>query len=647
VSKGGGRGLARQVLFKAKGRLRRWYDDLFGWRSAAAQQERWARAWQATVSEPAAWLERPGAGRFWMSASAGRRWARLHCSPADLETADLLRAGRIRLLGPDPVRIGSPPEWGRDLYSGKMWPARPAWRIPLELDDGSDIRTVWELSRGYHLVTLAKAFRRSGDSTLLDLVRSHLESWLAQNPPGVGPNWMSPMDVAIRSANWMLCFQLLADAPGLTAPFWSRVLANLRLSAWFIERNPEWRPTARGNHYVANGVGLVYLGSLFFDEPDGRRWLQMGARILGEEIALQVGPDGVSYEAALGYHRLVTEFFTYGGELVRLNAPGALPAGYWEAVRRMYGFLAGYLPESEEAPMLGDADDGRLHALCWEAMDHPRRHRLGLPARHFPSNARRSTPYRNGGYFVIRGNGGHAVVRCGPVGLGGAGSHDHNDHLSLELVLGGVRLVADSGTFAYTRDLAERYAFRSTASHSVPQLGGEEQNPIAVDRPWRVLADRTRSECTAWEVGEDTARFQGRHFGYHHRASRAVCSRVLSAVFSRGDWRIEDTIEGEGIESVAWRLHLVPGTLRMQLDASDWVVHHSAAPGVEIRLATSAPLTFSVAASRMSDRYGQVVERPVLLLEGRVPLPARISCRFAVDPRSATPSSARSSPPDR
>lgn len=581
-----------------------------------------------------------------MSPFVGRRWARSRCSSSDLQLARGLLEGRLSFLGFEPANIGVPPKWRQDLYSGWEWPAEPVGRIPVLRSDGSDIRTVWELSRGYHFIPLAKAYRRTSDSSLLELFRVHIESWLSQNPPGLGPNWWSPMDVAIRCANWILAFILLADAP-LPSEFWARVLANLRLSGWYVERHLEWHPRWRGNHYLANGVGLVYLGTLFRDDDDGRRWLRLGARILRQEMAFQVHRDGVSFEAALGYHRLVTEFFTYAGELVRLNLPGALPAAYWDSLRRMYGFVSDYLPESGEAPMLGDADDGRLHAFCAEALGCPRLHRAGLRPRYAPRRSEQSRAYPEGGFYVLRGRSGHAIIRCGPVGLRGAGSHDHNDQLSLELVVRGVRLIADSGTYTYTRDLAERYAFRATAAHSVLQLGGEEQNPIAVHRPWRVLADRTKSECVAWEVGEDIVHFSGRHLGYHHRPTRTVCSRTITAVFSRGDWRIEDTIEGVGDESLIWRMHLVPGTIQVSAQPGEWSIRHSAAPDVAITLQTSVPLSFSLGRSRMSDRYGQVMERPVLLLEGEVRLPARIICRFLDASRSPGAPIPRSSPPDR
>jgi hypothetical protein len=409
------------------------------------------------------------------------------------------------------------------------------------------------------------------------------------------------------------------------------MLANLFTTGLFLERYPEWHPVYRGNHYVADGVGLAYLGALFRDTLEGERWLRTGARILSTEMRRQVHDDGTSFEASLGYHRLVTELFSYGGEVVRRNLPGALAPDYDERLQRMYTFIGTYLPPSDEAPMLGDADDSRLHAVSAEGWLSPRRHRLGLPAP--VPTVRDSAAFGQGGFYVLRAGKDHLVTRCGPVGLAGAGSHDHNDHLSFELVLGGRRVVSDSGTYAYTRDLAQRFAFRGTAAHSVIQIAELEQNPIVPERPWRVLADRTRSRALRWEVGPARALFEGQHHGYAHRPSQAVCRRRFIGQFGAAErrWHITDEIIGKGSEPVTWRLHLAPTEVRHLTSAP--TRHELELPGVPVvRLVLQAPAGFelNIGESAASDRYGICYQRPCLVLTGVAELPARFDMIFTV-----------------
>ncbi len=526
------------------------------------------------------------------------------------------------------------PRWRLDLYSKFEWPLERSASYALVRGGGSDIRTVWELSRGYHLLPLARAYATTGDRVWVDTFTRHVGSWIEQNPLGRGPHWASPMDAAIRAANWCVAMIAFAGVEEIPAGFWARMLRNLLETGAYLERHLEWHPVYRGNHYVSNGVGLLYLGTLFRGSDEGARWFDTGSGILGEEIGWQVRPDGVSFESSLAYHRLVTEFFAFGGELMRLNDPAGLSPAYEYRLRQMYRFIASYLPASGEAPVIGDADDGRLHSVSAEGWLHPRRHALGLPERYQPDEPPSPSAHPSGGFYVMRADRHHAVIRCGPVGINGAGSHDHNDHLSLDLTLAGTRVLSDSGTYAYTRDLASRTQFRSTAAHSVVQLGGEEQNPIRESRPWRILQDRTRSRCVEWKVDADEQRFTGEHFGFAHRTSGAICRRTASLLPLEGEFLLQDTVVGAGTEAMTWRLHFASG--KLEHVESIGGIHRFSFSGdkmihVEIRAPES--LKARVSEAPASDRYGVQYQRPVLVLEGRVDLPAAIQTALKVDDR--------------
>lgn len=636
--------MAALVSWKARQRLRHLGGGLGGYAWLQRRGDGWAARWAARLPEHAAptalaeWLARPTGGRFWLEPETAPAWARATCGADDVALADASSAGVFDLLGSGPVPLGERPTWRRDLYSGVEWPLAAAHRLRIVRGDGSDVRTVWELSRAYHFPALARAYWSRGEPRYREAFVRHVESWLAHNPLGRGPNWASPMDAGLRAANWVVGTLLFAPAPEIPRAFWQRLLANLYATGLFLERHLEWHPVYRGNHYVSNGVGLAYLGTLFRDSHAGARWLRVGARILMGELQRQVRPDGVSFEASLAYHRLVTEFFAFGGELLRRNLPGTPMAAYDERLRAMYRFLAAYLPPGGEAPMLGDADDGRLHALAARGLREPRRHALGLPAGYGPAEPPGPAAFPQGGFFVLRGGADHAVVRCGPVGLNGAGSHDHNDQLALELVLAGRRVLADSGTYAYTRDLAARHAFRATAAHSVLQLGDEEPNPIRPERPWRVLADRTRAECVRWEVGAEPQLFVGRHFGYRHRASHAVCMRSVRLWAGEGRCEIRDEVEGRGREPLTWRLHLegpaaeiehrAEGRLRLALPGE---------PSVRLEVRFPPELRPLLTTSWASERYGQRRLRPCLQLSGECALPAVIEARFTALPGAEAP----------
>ncbi len=629
----------RLVGWKATLTLRRLIDHATGYRSSRVRADRWRARWRRGYAGACAdsllpWSGRAGAAVLWLDPRHAAGWARESCTPADMEIADRAVAGVFDLLASGPVDVGRPPAWRRDLYSGHFWPLEPSHRIPLRRDDGSDIRTIWELSRCYHFIQLARAYWRTGHAGYRDAFVEHVRSWISDNPLGRGPHWKSPMDVAIRAANWTLGTILFAAADGIGASFWEEMLAHLVVTGSYLERYPEWHPVYRGNHYVANHVGLTYLGALFADSDFGTRWLERGGTVLAREMQYQVHADGTSFEASLGYHRLVTELFAYAGLVLRRNGTlgPELPA-YEARLRGMYQFIETYVAPDGEAPLLGDADDGRLHAVSAESLRFPRRHRLGLPEDWWTDGRPASGAFAAGGFYVLRGGDDHVVVRCGPVGLRGAGSHDHNDQLSFELVLHGRRVVADSGTFTYTRNLADRQAFRSTAAHSVVQLGDDEQNPIRAAQPWRVLRDRARAECVGWETSDARLRFAGRHFGFAHRPSRAVCRREIERV--GGVWTVADEVSGLGVELVTWRMHLAEGEVALVRSGDGrHEVRLAGEPPVRLSVHAPAALSLLLAKSYISPRYGERRRRTCLVLRGTVSLPVKIVATYEVQRES-------------
>ncbi|HSJ16051.1 MAG TPA: heparinase II/III family protein, partial [Longimicrobiales bacterium] len=328
---------------------------------AAAYGERWAKRWGA--EGVVGWLHRAGGGRLFLDCSDAAEWGRTTCTQADLELAESSAAGVFDLIGSGPRSLGVPPSWRTDLYSGLEWPLEQSHGLRFVRGDGSDIRTVWELSRGYHFIALARAYWSTGDVRFVHAFITHVDSWIEQNPFGRGPHWASPMDAAVRAANWTLGLLLFAPVGELDAAFVQRLLSNLYATGLHVERHREWHPVYRGNHYVANGVGLAYLGALFRGERLGERWLRRGTRIIADELLRQVHPDGVSFEASLGYHRFATQLFSWGAALVRANAPGRWTRAHDERLAAMYDFIETYLPESGLAPLLGDNDDGHLHVM--------------------------------------------------------------------------------------------------------------------------------------------------------------------------------------------------------------------------------------------------------------------------------------------
>ena len=200
---------------------------------------------------------------------------------------------------------------------------------------------------------------------------SQIESWIDANLVELGVNWACTMDVAIRAVNWLWGYHFFCNSLSLTKEFKIKFFKSLFLHGRHIVNNLEFG-RIRGNHYLSDIAGLVYLGILFQDTQEGQKWLEKGLSALKEEMKVQVYPDGVDFEGSISYHRLVTELFL-STTLICIKNGLTFPQWYMTRLEKMIEFVMYSKPDGT-APQLGDNDDGRLQILSnygnWNRLDH-------------------------------------------------------------------------------------------------------------------------------------------------------------------------------------------------------------------------------------------------------------------------------------
>jgi hypothetical protein len=474
-----------------------------------------------------------------------------------LERAERAARHRFDLLGSGPTDLGDPIDWTVDFKSGRHWPAAHISQLPIVLGGGSDIKVPWELSRFQHLPLLAAAHRLTGEERWLDEIGNQLDSWIQANPVEFGPNWACTMDVAIRAANWIAALVMVAG-PATDTPWMRRALGSLLLHGRFIRGHLEWAPT-RGNHYLSDIAGLLVVAALFGGSDEGRRWAQFAVEELAGELAHQVREDGCDHEASIPYHRLVAELLICATQAADAIAPGRLSASHHHRIEAMLQFTADYTRPDGLAPQVGDADDGRFLPLGDYGAD-PRSHlhlfsQAGVP----PTVAAGHAAYPDGGYWIMRSADVFVLVRCGDVGVGGLGSHAHNDALGFEMAAGRQPLVIDPGSFLYTADPVERNRFRSTAFHSTLQIDGAEQNPLR-DGALFAMEDLRRAEALAWDPEPDRPCFRGRHHGYERLPEPATHTRRIELDADGATLHITDSVISAGEHDLQWTFPLAPCT---------------------------------------------------------------------------------------
>lgn len=572
------------------------------------------------------------------------------------------------LLGSGSCRLGPELPWHSDFKTGREWPLLYSPAIEFaELDRPSDVKVPWELSRCQHFTRLGQAYWLTRDERFAREYVAEIDDWIARNPWGHGVNWICAMDVALRAISWIWGFYFFAGSDACApAAFRSRLLRSLYLHGEWVASHLEKGPV-NGNHFLSDAVGLVFLGSFFKRTAHGREWLRTGRTIALDEMLAQVSEDGVDFEASTAYHRLVMELFMTAYQLLRVHGE-TIPAAQWTRLERMAEFVDAYVKPDGLAPLVGDADDGRVQILGRQPIgDH--RYLLSTSAMLFaradfkrgagafheesfwmlgPAGADAfdrltaaeappvSRAFFDGGYYVLRHDATHVFIDCANVGMRGIGGHGHNDILSFELVLDGMPIVTDCGAYLYTASREWRNRFRSTAFHGTIQVDDEEVNRfIGPDFLWQLRDDAAPADVGFGRAG-DHDWFRGSHLGYQRLPSPVRVTRAIAMSTREPLVAIADTLAGEGTHDVVWRFPLDPdvcavvegAAVRFTRDGAErWLLP-----------AHQLPARWTLEPGWVSPSYGVRRETRVLTLRAAAQLPYRLSYLFAA---AARPDAAR------
>jgi len=408
--------------------------------------------------------------------------------------------GLVTLMGHEPLFVGSPPRWHREARSGTEAP-RGHWSLIDHLDTTvvGDHKLLWELNRHQYLLAPAFCWLLDRDVRRFELIQAHLGSWLAENPPRQGVNWVSSLEVAYRAIAWCWLLWALREAP------WSpdlrmRLLSSLEAHARHVERylSTYFSPNT---HLTGEALGLFYVGTVLSESAEARRWRATGASILEAAIGRQVFADGVYFEQASQYHRYTAEIYLH--YLLLANASGFhVSDSVRDALGNLFAVLRSLASAAGRMPLLGDDDGGLLLPLDHRSPDDVRALLLAgavalerpdlAPAEASPSfaywlcgiertdlarSARARVPdwldvyFARGGLAVLRDgwdrNAAVGVIDAGPHGALSCG-HSHADALAMTLTLGVTELFIDRGTLTYTGP--ERNEFRVTVSHNTLEI---------------------------------------------------------------------------------------------------------------------------------------------------------------------------------
>lgn len=570
-----------------------------------------------------------------------------------LSEAELVLRHEVDYLGSGLVELGPVIDWHQDFKTGYRWPCAFYQDVEVtRLDDASDPKIPWELSRGHQLVTLARAARLYDDERFASELEGQLTSWLEQNPPGRGVNWVNAMEIAIRAVNWIWAIGTLESFRPLDPALRQSVTRSLQAHGRHIASNLEGSRKLRNNHYVADILGLLTLGACIDGDALATKWFRFAQKELERQIVEQVLPDGVSFEASLPYHGLALEMFLLGWH-VSACADRSLSPRYRARLVSMLEVSRAVRHPGGRTPQVGDQDSGRVlpcnfsrpptqdHLLdlgsALLSLDRMTASRaaheevawsLGVDAWRRLSQANRSaqapkSAFTAGGVYVLGSRDMHLVARWGDVGQGGVGGHGHSDLSSFELSYG-VPFVLDPGTYVYTADVHARAAFRSARAHNIVVVDGLEMHGISPERPF-AMPSSTRFGVEGWRESRDAIVLIGWHDGYGRRGSPLACRRTIKLLKETSVVEILDEMTGNGRRRIESFLHLAPGSTVDRVSAKTVRVKCSERQlGVEFMGADEVNLDDGW----ISQQYGVRERAPVIRAVAEAELPMRLGYRM-------------------
>lgn len=557
---------------------------------------------------------------------------------AVIAAAEEICQGRFDLLGYQRLFFGDPVDWHLDPICGRRAPFVHWSRIdPLDPAVVGDSKVVWELNRHQWLLTLGQAYRITGEERYAHAFATYMHAWMQANPTGMGINWTSSLEVALRLISWCWALVLFRGSRALSAELFAKMLGAMQAHAAHIARHLSYY-FSPNTHLTGEALGLFYVGVVFPELRVAAHWRALGTRILLEQMERQVPPDGVYFEQSTWYQNYTVEIYLHFLILAERNRV-AVPPAVAQRVQRMLDFLLAMRRPDGSMPQIGDADGGALLPLTHRAPEDFRAlfstaaalfgradyawaagglapetlWLLGMQGRKAfaalnpaPPAAAPSGLFPQGGYAVMRSawdaQAHHLVFDVGPLGCRVSGGHGHADLLSIQCAAFGKPYLIDAGTYCYTADTRWRDHFRGTAAHSTVMVDGVSQATPAGPFAWR---QRPQARLRRWISTASFDLADADHDAYSRLADPVTHRRRVLFAKGRYYWVVVDDLEGGAEHRLDLRFQFAPMEVTLGLD--EWA-RARAADGRELRIRAFAttPLAAHVAVGEVGSMQGWV-----------------------------------------
>ena len=529
-----------------------------------------------------------------------------------IDEANQIFSGKFKYFAHQLIRTSYPPSWHKDYFcnvilsdsegslSSQSEILRSQRTLPendmnmnkhwsqIPHDSSTDIKFIWEPNRFAFVYTLARAYAATKDEIYPKSFWWLINFWMNYNYPNTGPNWMDGQEIALRLMAWTFGYHAFLNSPSITPERKENFILYVAAQAERIYKNIGYAISTRSNHTISEAFGLWMVGLLFPDLKHAEKYLSLGKKLLEQEVANQIFPDGSYSMYSLNYHRFILHIYLYAIRLGDINH-SPLSTQLKESVTKSIEYLACLIdPKTGQMPVYGSNDgalvlpinncdftdyrpllqlgwyitkgeflfepgpwDEDIYWLCGEistaksaksAKKDEREKKLS------DLGVLRGKSFPDGGVYLLHGSNSKAFIRCTDF----TSRPSHADQLHVDLWIHGHNIAIDAGTYLYSGEGHWRNGLAHTSVHNTVTVDNKDQMTMLSRFTW-----------TNWSKGKvlkhDKNIWQGEHDGYKLVAHKRTVTSL------EGDrWLVIDNLTAD--ESHHYTLHwlLADGKYGMQ-----------------------------------------------------------------------------------
>src|SRR5688572_8566594 len=307
-----------------------------------------------------------------------------------IDEADRILNGEIKYFAHEFVKTGFPPDWHIDYFTSHVTLSDSEGSLPQlgetlrsqqpslshrpdtlresdmnkhwsQISDNSniDIKFIWEPNRFSFVYTLVRAYAATRNEKYAEAFWQSVLDWADHNPPNTGPNWMDGQEIALRLMAWTFGFNQFSNSPSSTPQRIEQFTQYVAAQTERIYKNIGYAISTRSNHTISEAFGLWLIGLLFPEIKDSEKYLSLGRKLLEQEAAAQIFPDGSYAMYSLNYHRFVLHIYLYAMRLGELNN-SPISNSLYSSVSASIDYLSHLIdPQTGQMPVYG-SNDGAL-----------------------------------------------------------------------------------------------------------------------------------------------------------------------------------------------------------------------------------------------------------------------------------------------